>query len=229
MTEPTSQHLYVMQNEHGCIKIGRSVDPWQRCKSLRHTEHCQVELVAAYEGGGEDEESIHLELSDFWLEGEWFDGADNARAAIEGIFGLGPLEWKFAHDATGAAKWLDHLRVVRDGAYVRRALSRVIARLRTATQPSWVHDGDVFWCRYLAETGNRLMLLTDIQNGRTVNVWHNPATDKQEALPAYTSSVEEALLVWPDDERPASWEGSPIDCCIAALDVLRTRLPKVAR
>lgn len=229
MTEPTSQDLYVMQNEFGCIKIGRSVDPWQRRLSLRQTEHCQIELVAAFEGGGRDEEAIHIELECFRLEGEWFDGCEDARAAIERIFGPDPLEWRFAHDTAGAVKWLDHLRVVRDASYIRRALSREIGRLRTATDPSWVHDGAIFWCRHLAETGIRLMLLADTRKGQTVNVWHNPASNQREVLPAYTSSVEEALLAWPNDLRPTSWEGSPFECCIAALDAVRARLPKVAR
>jgi hypothetical protein len=57
-----------MQNEFGCIKIGRSVDPWQRASALSQSEHCRVELIAAFEGGGEDEEAIHIELDDFRLE-----------------------------------------------------------------------------------------------------------------------------------------------------------------
>ena len=138
MTEPSSQHLYVMQNEFGCIKIGRSVDPWERRRALQHTEHCTVELVAAFEGGGEDEEAIHIHLHDHRLEGEWFDGSDEARAAVHRIFELDPSDWKFAHDPDGAAKWLDHLRVVRDAKYIYRALTGAIGQLRAATEPSWV-------------------------------------------------------------------------------------------
>lgn len=229
MTDTVSQHLYVMQNEFGCIKVGRSVNPWHRRLSLRQTEHCRVELIAAFEGGGEDEEAIHIALDRFRLEGEWFSGANDARMAIEHIFGADPMEWQFEHDPTGAEKWLDHLRVVRDAAYIRRELSRSMARLRTATEASWVHDGSIFWCRYLAETGNSVMIMTDKQKGNTVNVWHNPATKKREVLPAYTSTVEEALLAWPEDLRPTLWEGTPFECCIAALDAVRTRLPKVTR
>ena len=129
----------------------------------------------------------------------------------------------------GSAKWLDHLRMVRETSYVRNAITRQIGLLRGATEPSWVYDGGVFWCRYLAETGNTLMLMTDKRNGQTVNCWRNPATGKSEMLPAYTASVEEALLAWPDDLRPASWEGSPMECCIAALAAIKGRLPKVAR
>lgn len=229
MTEPATQHLYVMQNEHGCIKIGRSVDPWQRRLNLRQTEHCKVELIAVSEGGGEDEEAIHIELDDFRLEGEWFDGTDAARAAIGRVFGPEPLEWKFAHEPTSAVEWLDHLRVVRDANYIRNAITREIGILRTAAEPSWVHDGGVFWCRHLAETGARAVLSVEKRKGKTVNVWYHEGAEKGEVLPAYTSSTDLALLAWPHDIRPATWEGSAVECCIAALTAIRTRLPKVAR
>ena len=101
--------------------------------------------------------------------------------------------------------------------------------MRTATGPSWTYDGSIFQCRYLAETGNRIWALTDKPNGHTIAVWYNPETDRQEVIPSYTSSIEEALLAWPDDLRPATWEGWPIECCIAALIAIRTGLPKVAR
>lgn len=188
-----------------------------------------VELVAAFEGGGEDEEAIHIELDGFRLEGEWFDGTDTARAAIERIFGPDPLEWEFSYDPDGAAKWLDHLRFVCGANYIRNSITREIGILRTATEPSWVYDLFVFRCRYLAETGNQPTLLTQKKDGNTVGAWLNPETDENEILPAYTSSVGEALLAWPDDLRPATWEGSPIECCLAALKAIRARLPKVAR
>jgi len=218
-----------MQNEFGCIKIGRSVDPWERRRNLCQSEHCKVELVAAFQGGGEDEEAIHIELRDYRLAGEWFEGVEEARAAVHRIFDLDPSEWKFDHDPNGAAKWLDHLRVVREAKYIYRALTTEIGRLRDATEPSWVYDCGIFFCRYLAETGNRPGICVERREGKVVNVWYPPDSSKGQVLPAYTMSVEAALLVWPDDLRPASWEGSPIDCCIAALMEIRRRLPKVPR
>lgn len=229
VTDPTTQHLYVMQNEFGCIKIGRSVDPWRRTLKLRTTEHCKVELVAAFEGGGEFEEAIHIKLDEFRLEGEWFDGVAATRTAIGQIFGPEPLEWKFQHDLKGAAKWLNHLRVVRNANYIRNTITRQIGILRTATAPSWIYDGDIFWCRHLAKTGERPAISVETRKGQTINVWHHIGANKGEVLPAYTSSIDLALLAWPDDLRPASWEGSPIECCIAALVAIRAQLPKVAR
>lgn len=228
MTEPTAQNLYVMQNEFGCIKVGRSVDPWERRRNLCQSEHCKVELVAAFEGGGEDEEAIHIELDEYRLEGEWFDGTGEARAAVESIFQMHPSEWKFDHDPDGAAKWLDHLRVVRAARYIDRMLAGVIATLRKTTEVSWVYDGDIFFCRHLAETGTRPFISAERRRGKVVTVCYT-SDNKRQVLPAYTSSVEAALMAWPDDLRPATWEGSPHECCATALAAMRSRLPKVPR
>jgi hypothetical protein len=229
MTEPSSQHLYVMQNEFGCIKVGRSVDPWQRRLNLRQTEHCRVELIAAFEGGGEDEEAIHVELDAFRLEGEWFDGGEAARGSIQRIFGLEPLEWKYAHDVSGAAEWLNHLRVVRGANYIRNAITREIGLLRRATEASWVYDGAIFSCCHLAKTGDRAWVVVEKRGGETVNIWSNSDTGKQEISPAYTASLTAALLAWPAELRPADWSGSPIECCTAALVALRAQLPNIKR
>lgn len=229
MTQPSSQHLYVMQNEFGCIKIGRSVDPWQRLLNLRQTEHCIVELIAAFEGGGEDEEAIHFELDAFRLEGEWFDGGKEARAAIQQIFEPVLLDWKYAHDAAGAALWLDHLRAVRGANYVRQMLTRQIGILRAATEASGFHDEAIFRCNHLVNSGERVWILCDDQDGQAVNTWHNPETGEREVIPAYTATIEDALRAWPSELRPQNWSGSPIECCIAALTAMRSRLPKVPR
>jgi len=229
MTDPTTQLIYVMQNEHGCIKIGRSLDPWQRRLNLRQSEHCNVEVVAAFEGGGEHEEAIHLALGCYRIEGEWFDGSDRARAEIAAIFAPHVLEWQFSHNPDAAANWLDHLRVVRAANYIRKAIAREIGILRAATEPSWVYDRGVFWCRYLAETGTKPKLLTAKEGGETVNVWLNPDAGSRVVLPRYTASPELALLAWQDDVRPGAWDGTAFACCIAALQEIKSRVTKVPR
>ena len=235
MTAPTSQHLYVMQNEFGCIKVGRSVDPWERRRNLCQSEHCKIELVAAFEGGGEDEEAIHIELDEYRLEGEWFDGAGETRAAVERIFRLDPSEWKFDHDPDGATKWLGHLRGVRKAHAVRRFVATTISALRVPAEPDWDMDVHIFWCLCLIQMGDGASMddrpFISVKNwrGKTAGTWYNPESKRQEAVPAYTKSIDAALLAWPDDLRPNKWKGSPRECCLAALTELRARLPKVAR
>lgn len=229
MTDPRTQLMYVMQNEHGCIKIGRSVDPWQRRLNLRQSEHCAVELIAAFEGGGEHEEAIHIALGSYRLEGEWFDGSDAAKAEIGAIFAPCILEWRFNHHPAGAADWLDHLRIVREANYIRKAIAREIGILRKATEPSWVYDRSIFCWRYLAQYGIRPSLLPAKEDGKTITVWIDPNTEPRLVFPAYTTSVNLALLAWPDDIRPGAWEGTAFDCCIAALSAIKARVPKVSR
>lgn len=229
MTDPRAQQMYVMQNEHGCIKIGRSIDPWQRRLNLRQSEHCFVELIAAFEGAGGHEEAIHLALRSYRLEGEWFDGSDAARAEIAAIFAPCILEWRFENDPIGARKWLNHLRTVRNASYIRKAIAREIGILRGATEPSWVYDHGIFWCRHIAETGTKPMLRTAKERGKTINVWLNPETGSRVLLPSYTANPELALLAWPDNIRPDGWDGTAFDCCIAALRAIKARLPKVPR
>ncbi|WP_072383710.1 GIY-YIG nuclease family protein [Novosphingobium sp. NDB2Meth1] len=229
MTDPMVQDLYVMQNEFGCIKIGRSIDPWRRVHALRQSEHCRVELIAAFEGGGEDEEAMHIELDAHRLEGEWFDGCDEARKAVSEIFGSEHLEWKFEHDPVGRERWLTHLRVSREASAIRSVIARVLEMLRRAKEGSYIFDSYIFFCRFVAEHGRRPALIGAEKNGRSLTLWRDPETEDAGEVPAYTSSIDLALLAWPDDCRPTSWEGTVIDCCIEALIALRKALPKVPR
>lgn len=229
MTDPILQDLYVMQNEFGCIKVGRSIDPWRRIYALRQSEHCRVELIAAFEGGGEYEEAIHIELGAHRLEGEWFDGCDGARKAVAKIFGSEHLDWKFEHDPVGSERWLTHLRVTREASAIRSVIARVLEMLRRAKEGSDIFDGYIFLCRYLAEQGRRPALKGTKKKDRSVTLWRDPDTEDAGEVPAYTSSIDLALLAWPEDDRPTSWEGSAIDCCIEALIALRKSLPKVQR
>lgn len=229
MTDRTTQHMYVMQNEFGCIKVGRSVDPWERRYALRQTEHCQVELVIAVQGGGEYEEGIHFNLRKHHIAGEWFNGTDAARKAIAKIFKPLTLEWKFDYDPEGAAEWLDRLHVVRAAHSIRMNFSRQIGILRTTEGPHELHDLSLLQMFHYAKTGTYPVITRQRINGKTHYAWRNPETAQQEPIPAYSGNVAVALSAWPNDVRPETWEGTAIECCIAALRIIRRRLPKVSR
>lgn len=224
MVDPTSQDLYVMQNEFGLIKIGRSLDCVTRLYNLRQTERCHIEIIAIYANAGADEETIHIALDDYRLFGEWFAGDDEARAAIEAeITPPEPLAWRFAYDEAGAEAWFNHMQVVRDASYISKAIHRQITILREAVKPSHLYDGRVAWALEIAATGEHSMVVT-LREGETLITRRG-----QTLIPAYTASIENALLAWPEDIRPASWDGTAIECCIAALQAVRARLPKVPR
>lgn len=231
MAEPTGQHLYVMQNEFGLIKIGRSVDVERRRLTLQSTERCRIQTVEIYTGCGDMEEDIHLDMDDHRLAGEWFDGSDEARAALCELISCDdpPIRWPYAYDPSGASAWLDHINVVRHAAAIRRELYRQITILRDAHEPSWVYDSGVFYAKWRAATGRPPGLDTVKIDGQTATHWFDLDSDAEGIVPAFTASVENALLAWPDDLRPATWTGTPIACCIAALAAIRDQLPRVER
>ena len=100
--------LYVMQNEHGLIKVGQSVDPERRRRQLQTLENCRIALVLALRGKGHREGAIHRKLKKHHIDGEWFDGNDEAREAIGRTIKSGcVLDWPFAFDEAGANFWLD--------------------------------------------------------------------------------------------------------------------------
>jgi hypothetical protein len=229
MTDPVTQHLYVMQNEFGCIKVGRSVNPWERRLSLRKTEHCRVELVIAFEGGGEDEEAIHYSLRKHHLFGEWFDGTAPARKAVERTFKPNSINWLFEYDPVGAAEWLQHMDKVRAANKIRNSVTREIGLLTNATEPYYFFDLDIFEHAHRDRTGHDPVIVRLKRSGPYPFASRDPETGELVPIPRYTASVEDALLAWPDDLRPGTWEGTAIECCIGALRALRLRLPKVPR
>lgn len=84
--ETRSMTLYVMQNMHGLIKIGRSTNPAQRLQQLRVEGQCAISLVAAFPNAGHSEELVHTHLEKHRIAFEWFSGDHLARQAIEELF-----------------------------------------------------------------------------------------------------------------------------------------------
>jgi Meiotically up-regulated gene 113 len=220
-----------MQSEFGLIKIGRSVNVESRRINLQTTERCKMALVEVYEGCGNMEEELHIDMDDYRLAGEWFDGSDEAREALTKLMGADdpPIEWPYIYDRKGAAEWLDHINVVRHAAAIRRELYREISILRSAEKPSWVYDSGIFYAKWRAETGRRPGLASMKIDGETATEWFDTESDANGIVPAFTASTQNALLAWPEDLRPEQWVGSAIECCIAALTAIRARLPRVER
>ena len=69
--------VYVMQDADSRIKIGKSVEPAKRLKSIQTGQGRKVSLIREYQFPNEDaaftvESSLHRRLSRFRLMGEWF-------------------------------------------------------------------------------------------------------------------------------------------------------------
>lgn len=66
--------LYFMQEKiTGRIKIGRSVDPERRLKSLQTGNGNQIRIIAVFKGEGYRESYLHDELARWRGKGEWFN------------------------------------------------------------------------------------------------------------------------------------------------------------
>ncbi|WP_425985756.1 GIY-YIG nuclease family protein [Brevundimonas sp. TWP1-2-1b1] len=218
MTQPDSQALYVMQNEFGLIKIGRSLNPELRRKNLQSNERCAIAIVAVLEKQGHLEEAIHLSLMDHAIEGEWFDGTAAARAAvIRAIPTLGACDWPFEHCANGAAEWLDELYERRDQRSVEKLYRRILQVHLQQSKPGPDADGAICHLISIIETGQTASLMYERLKGEKVVYVCHPGSRDRQLAPRYTTNLALALALRPDDIRPAVWEGAAYDCAIAAM------------
>lgn len=68
-----AQHLYIIQSEEGCFKIGRSNDPHLRLNQLQTGNAYKLQLLLILEGKGYMESVLHEQLKRYRKKGEWFN------------------------------------------------------------------------------------------------------------------------------------------------------------
>ncbi len=218
MTKPETQCLYVMQNEFGLIKIGRSVNPELRRKSLQSGERCAIKVVAVLDGEGHKEEAIHIALQEHAIEGEWFDGTSASRAAIvELIPRLQSCDWPFEHNQDGAAAWLGAFYGRRDQRSIERLYQRILKVHLQRARPGPDADGAVCHLVSIIEHGEMASLSHDRLKGKDVVYVYGPGRRERRFAPPYTTDLGTALDLWPDAIRPTTWEGTAYECAIAAM------------
>ncbi|MGZ9068263.1 MAG: GIY-YIG nuclease family protein [Allosphingosinicella sp.] len=229
MTDPSTQHLYIVQNEFGLIKVGRSVDVAGRIRSLQSTDRCRIHIVETFRECGDMEESLHIDLAEYGLFGEWFEGTRRARAALAGLLGIEDIRWPVAYDKKAAARWIAHMEKVRLARARRRAIYRVLTFLRQAKAPHYRLDADVFDIWVEATCGERpfIVLGNRGEGPRARYLDHESGT--LAAIPPYSADPLAALEIWPAPARPSSWQGSALQCCIAGLEALRAAIREPPR
>ena len=217
MTDPCDQHLYLMQNCHGLLKIGRSIDVERRRKALEIEEKCRIEVVAIKEGWGDFEEITHIDLDAFRIEGEWFRGDEVARDLIIAVLDLpDDTTFPFALNEAAANEWLDSVTAWRDERALQRHFRRQIDMMKSSGKPLGDADRYIFQTIWLDARGNNW---TYRYNSRKKCYFIDRKDGSPlEPLPRYTSEVEAALSLWRDEERPTVWTGSAYECCIAAFE-----------
>lgn len=226
MERPTApQDLYVMQNEHGLIKVGRSVNPERRRRDLERSEQCRIALVHVLAAQGEREERVHLKLRRHLIEGEWFKGSSASRNAIAKELGLEPdLAWPFLFDRVAAAAWLERFYSWRDDRAVDRLFGRLMTRIKACADHEWIANADIWHLLCVSDTGEQPIVSVQGQGeGVVLEGWQRGAKAPVR-VPTYTSDLAACIELWPEDVRPTTWDGPPLECALAALAERRRRL-----
>ncbi|WP_198118796.1 GIY-YIG nuclease family protein [Massilia rhizosphaerae] len=227
-------HLYVMQNAHGLIKIGRSSNVDRRRLQLEQQGRCSIEIIHFIPAFGHHEERLHLLLQQYRLSGEWFSGSDDARRAISAALNM-TLHWRFALDVGGAERWLETLLDGVADRYWRKRERAVVSRLKAAVtgygrferfkDAGWYQlDADIAGV-YGVDGGATMYEGQFYDAGDRIFGTYRPRAGKvimapvKVEIPPFTRSMEAAVQLWlPTDSaslrRPVA---NALDCCLAAL------------
>lgn len=215
--------LYVMQNAHGLIKIGRSDNPQRRVLEVQKAARCAVALIVSFPEAGHFEEWIHLEMAGHRIVLEWFEGTAVARAALAALLGV-EMAWVYQLDEAGALAWTE--RQLDSGAerYWRRRERDVMRRIKGAVTGTGICrayvNGSVYLDGYIApHVGFVDPVCHDTRNGRPVLLAQHGDNAEMTEVPAYTRSMEAAQSLWlPDpDCRVRPDFTRPVECCFHAL------------
>jgi hypothetical protein len=210
--------LYLIQNEFGLFKIGRSISPASRLHQIRTVDRCKVATIKLLVNCGHLEEQVHIRLCRFRLTGEWFDGTKTAETAMSKIFALQPsTTLPFSYDPKNAAAWLKELEIARDRAARIKNHNRFIASIPHYRGPSRMLDLLV-WRQTHGEDGRILHACAD---GEFRTIFPDETLETGELIPNYSADVEKALSIWPGQFRPAKWDGDPLSCIIGGLRAQR--------
>lgn len=81
----SDQKLYLLQNSNGLFKIGISIDPYKRARTLANASGYQIDVIAMWEmlDSYNQEQSLHKIFKKFRKAGEWFDKFDLTPEEIE--------------------------------------------------------------------------------------------------------------------------------------------------
>ncbi|MGX0609044.1 GIY-YIG nuclease family protein [Ralstonia pickettii] len=220
--ETRAMSLYVMQNMHGLIKIGRSANPAQRQKQLRVVGQCAISLVAVFPSAGHFEELAHSQLGKHRVAFEWFCGDRLARRAVEDLFSE-EFVWPFEYQQDAATAWIERQLDTGVDRYWRRRERRVIKLLKSAAFGIGVcaQYGEG---HYQLDADIGLMVgyptvCIDSRQGETIVTGLRGGDRKRSEVPRYTRSIDDAQTLWLPDVgiELRTIHRRPVDCCLAAL------------
>lgn len=220
--ETRTMTLYVMQNMHGLIKIGRSANPVQRRQQVRQQAQCAVDLVATFPNAGHFEEWVHAQLETHRVALEWFNGDEPARLAVEDLFGV-QMQWPYALHADHAVAWTARLLDAGSDRYWRRRERQVIKYLKSAVIGEGVYAlyGNGYY-QLDADIGLVMgypCVCIGSHKGETIVTGRREGDRVETEVPRYTRSMDAAMTLWLPDvpEAERGTYSRPVECCLAAL------------
>jgi T5orf172 domain len=220
--------LYVMQNDHGLIKIGRSGDPEKRRRELEVSAGCRIALVLVVKDKGPREKAIHQKLKRHHRYREWFDGTDEARAAVSRLLNRREaLSWPFALDDDAADAWLEQIFEWGRQRYRRDEFHRLFQRVDDL-RPGVEADADFWRLFWISETGEWAGTCWSTKDGELYITGCREGADEEE-IPPYSSSLNAAMSLWPADDVPPSFDGSALECCLKAMRARLLKMPRPGR
>ena len=213
--------LYVMQNEHGIVKIGRSDNPERRTLEVQKAARCKVSLIATFPDAGHFEEWLHIQMDAFAIGFEWFEGTQQSRDALASLLGI-DLQWVYPSSGNAQA-WTERLMDSGAERYWRKRERDVMRRLKGAVIGEGIFrnegNGSDSLDSYIApHVGFRDPVCRDTRNGQPANLARFGDSEKMTLIPAYTRSMDAALSLWlPDPYRTIPTYARPIECCFHGL------------
>ncbi|MFM0046327.1 GIY-YIG nuclease family protein [Paraburkholderia sediminicola] len=213
--------LYVMQNEHGIVKIGHSENPERRMVEVQKAARCKVSLIATFPDAGHFEEWVHIQMADFAIGFEWFEGTQKSKNALVLLLGI-DLQWAYPFSG-GAQAWMERLMDSGAERYWRKREREVIRRVKGAVIGEGIFrndgNGSASLDGYIApHVGFRDPVFKDTCNGESVILARFGDSEKMTLVPTYTRSMDAALRLWlPDPYRSIPAYARPVECCFYGL------------
>lgn len=226
MVRPSKQDLYLLQNDFGLIKIGRSLHVGERIARLRTSEQSGIAVVVRFRRAGHHEEWSHYALRKYRLHGEWFCGSPEAREAIKKEFELNDVNWPIPYQPDAAGRWLAHMREAHPVLQLKRRIGRQITILRRLAEPSGIADLDIFLLLSDPLVNSVNPLRAELIDGRLTRMHVDRMSGALMPIPGYTAQVSAALSIWPQGAGPSEWSGSAIECCASGLSALNASIAR---
>ena len=82
-----SATCYFIGASEGPVKIGFSIDPPSRLRSLQYSSPVRLSILAMARGGPKRESAYHRQFQDIRLYGEWFERTPSLQAEIDRLNG----------------------------------------------------------------------------------------------------------------------------------------------